>query len=82
MYSATSILAESNLHTRVLQTKLTPKLGPLVPIIRKELEFAMAHELPELNSEYCYGLGKTSVADTVLSGVAECRGVSVAHPTH
>ncbi|CAF9916908.1 MAG: hypothetical protein ALECFALPRED_010907 [Alectoria fallacina] len=45
VYSATSILTESNLHSVVLQTKLTPKLGPLIPIIRDELEYAMTQEM-------------------------------------
>ena len=49
VYSATSILTESNLHSRVLQTKLTPKLGPLVPIILNELEYAMTQELSDFD---------------------------------
>lgn len=52
MYSATSILTESNLHTSVLQTKLTPKLGPLIPIIREELDYAMTQELPDFGGVY------------------------------
>lgn len=49
----TSILTESNLHSRVLQTKLTPKLGPLIPIIRDELDYAVAEELPHIGCVYC-----------------------------
>ena len=49
VYSAISILTESNLHSRVLQTRLTPKLGPLIPIIREELEYSMTQELPEFH---------------------------------
>lgn len=47
VYSATSILSESNLHSRVSKSRLTPKLGPLIPIIREELEYSMTQELLE-----------------------------------
>lgn len=45
-FALTDVLATSNLHTRVIQTRLTPKLGVLVPSIRKELDVAFQKELP------------------------------------
>ena len=51
VYSATSILTESDLHSRVIRGALTPKLGLLVPIIRNELHYAMTQELPEIDCE-------------------------------
>lgn len=50
VYSATSIFTESNLHSVVLQTILTPKLGPLIPNIRDELDYAMIQELPDFDT--------------------------------
>lgn len=47
VYSATDVLAESDLHSRVIQRNLTPKLNVLVPILREELDYGIAKELPE-----------------------------------
>lgn len=52
VYSATSVLTESNLHSRVLRTRLTPKLGYLVPMICDELDYAMTQELPDINGVF------------------------------
>lgn len=52
LYSTTSIMLEGNLHTRTIQTKLTPKLGSLVPATELELKLALAEELPECKD--CY----------------------------
>ncbi|KAI9926545.1 hypothetical protein ASPWEDRAFT_119143 [Aspergillus wentii DTO 134E9] len=46
-YSTTLILLESDLHTRMLQTKLTPNLGSFVGVIESELTFAMDKEIPK-----------------------------------
>lgn len=46
-YSTTLILLESDLHTRMLQTKLTPNLGSFVGVIESELAFAMDKEIPK-----------------------------------
>ncbi|RHZ63614.1 cytochrome P450 [Aspergillus thermomutatus] len=45
-YSTTLILLESDLHTRMLQTKLTPNLGSFIEVIESELKFAMEKEIP------------------------------------
>ncbi|KAL9597715.1 MAG: hypothetical protein Q9219_004972 [cf. Caloplaca sp. 3 TL-2023] len=45
-YSTTDILLESDLHSRMLQTKLTPNLGKFVPDMRKELMAALDDEVP------------------------------------
>ncbi|KAL5362268.1 cytochrome P450 [Aspergillus floccosus] len=45
-YSTINILDEGILHTHVLQTELTPRLGNLIPVIKSELDFALARELP------------------------------------
>lgn len=46
--STTDLLLESNLHTRVLQARLTPNLGMFFPTIKEEHDFAVKHELPSL----------------------------------
>ncbi|WEW54698.1 heme-binding oxidoreductase [Emydomyces testavorans] len=46
------ILLDGNLHTKVLQTKLTPNLGSLVKPLRDELDFAMSVELPDCKDEW------------------------------
>ncbi|KAE8375461.1 cytochrome P450 [Aspergillus bertholletiae] len=49
-YSTTLILLESDLHTRMLQTKLTPNLGSFIGVIESELKFAMEKEIsPDLD---------------------------------
>lgn len=45
-FALTDVLATSNIHTRVIQTRLTPKLGALVPSVRRELDFAFEKEFP------------------------------------
>ncbi|GME35460.1 cytochrome p450 monooxygenase [Neofusicoccum parvum] len=51
-YSTTPILLESDLHTRVLQTKLTPNLPSLIPILKDELDHALPKEIPECKDEW------------------------------
>ncbi|MCJ1241081.1 hypothetical protein MMC14_009085 [Varicellaria rhodocarpa] len=51
-YSTTWIMAESDLHTRVLQTKLTPSLALLVAPVKEELDFALDKEMPNCNDEW------------------------------
>ena len=46
-YSTTLILLESELHTKMLQTKLTPNLGSFVSVIESELQFALDVEVPK-----------------------------------
>ncbi|KAL0262791.1 hypothetical protein SLS55_001764 [Diplodia seriata] len=46
-YSTTLILLESDLHSKVLQTKLTPSLGSIIPIVKDELDFALKKETPD-----------------------------------
>ncbi|KAM5449476.1 putative ent-kaurene monooxygenase [Microsporum audouinii] len=46
-YSTTQILLETNLNTRVLQTRLTPALGVIFPDMKDELRFALEAETPE-----------------------------------
>ncbi|KAL4875194.1 cytochrome P450 [Aspergillus karnatakaensis] len=45
-YSTIDILDEGILHTHVLQTDLTPRLGNLIGTVKDELDFALAHEMP------------------------------------
>ncbi|PQE15282.1 cytochrome P450 protein [Rutstroemia sp. NJR-2017a BVV2] len=52
VFSITDVLATSNLHTRVIQSKLTPKLTSLVPTIRDELAFALEKEFPRCPDEW------------------------------
>ena len=39
-------MLEGDLHTRVLQTKLTPNLGSIIPVMQDELDYALGVELP------------------------------------
>jgi len=50
-YSTTDILLESDLHSRMLQTKLTPNLGTFIPTMKEELLAAMGGELPDCKGE-------------------------------
>jgi hypothetical protein len=45
LYSTTNILLEGTLHTRTIQTRMTPKLASLVTNTQKELKRAMPGEL-------------------------------------
>ncbi|KAM5442855.1 putative ent-kaurene monooxygenase [Microsporum ferrugineum] len=65
-YSTTNILLESDLHTRMLQTKLTPNLGSFVSVIESELQLAMDLEVPKDLDEFKV----VSVYDIVLRIVA------------
>ncbi|WPH04790.1 Hypothetical protein R9X50_00768600 [Acrodontium crateriforme] len=51
-YSTTTILLESDLHTRMLQTKLTPNLGSFVGTIESELEYGLEVEVPKDLQEF------------------------------
>ncbi|KAL8882447.1 MAG: hypothetical protein Q9198_000561 [Flavoplaca austrocitrina] len=46
-YSTTDILLESDLHTRMLQTKLTPNIGTFIPAMKEELQLALKGEFPQ-----------------------------------
>ncbi|KAF3480659.1 P450 monooxygenase No.2 [Arthroderma uncinatum] len=65
-YSTTNILLESDLHTRMLQTKLTPNLGSFVSVIESELQLALDLEVPKDLDEFKV----VSVYDIVLRIVA------------
>ena len=51
-FALTDVLATSNLHTKVIQTRLTPKLGALVPSVREELDVALKLEFPPCDKEW------------------------------
>lgn len=51
-FALTDVLATSNLHTKVIQTRLTPKLGALVPSVREELDIALNKEFPQCNKNW------------------------------
>ena len=42
-------MLEGDLNTRVFQTKLTPNLGAMIPLILDKLDYAMNVELPTAN---------------------------------
>ncbi|KAL8672330.1 MAG: hypothetical protein Q9224_007583, partial [Gallowayella concinna] len=50
-YSTTDILLESDLHSRMLQSKLTPNLGNFIPSMKEELLAVLDDELPECKGE-------------------------------
>lgn len=51
-FALTDVLATSNLHTKVIQTRLTPKLGALVPSVREELDIALNKEFPKCEDNW------------------------------
>ncbi len=51
-FALTDVLATSNLHTTVIQTRLTPKLGALVPSVRNELDIALDIEFPRCDKTW------------------------------
>ena len=53
-FALTDVLATSNLHTQVIQTRLTPKLGALVPSVRYELDIALDAEFPRCDKTGVY----------------------------
>lgn len=50
-YDQGKVFVESGLQNRVLQQKLTPNLGNLIPIMKSELGFALQEELPDVEAE-------------------------------
>ncbi|KAI3324171.1 cytochrome P450 [Xylariaceae sp. AK1471] len=50
-YHQGKVFIESDLQNRVLQQKLTPNLGNLIPIMKSELGFALQEELPDVEAE-------------------------------
>lgn len=50
-WSYSDLLLESDLHTRVLQTKVTPALPNLVDAMKEELDYAMSCEVPPCDDE-------------------------------
>lgn len=52
-----TILLESDLHTKILQTRMTANLESLVTVIKTELDFALSTEVPQCegkqSSERC-----------------------------
>jgi ent-kaurene oxidase len=50
-YDQGKVFIESDLQNRVLQQKLTPNLGNLIPIMKSELGFALQQELPDVEAE-------------------------------
>jgi len=51
-YTRTNIILESNLHFRLLQTRLTPNLGSMVMRMRDEMEFAMKTDFPNCKDDW------------------------------
>jgi len=50
-HSGLNLLLESDLHTKILQTKLTPNLANFTGIMRDELDYAISMDVPECESE-------------------------------
>lgn len=51
-YTTTDVLLESNLHVRMLLSRLTPNLGKFIGSLQDELGLAMGDELPECGGEH------------------------------
>ncbi|KAI9697356.1 MAG: hypothetical protein M1820_007862 [Bogoriella megaspora] len=74
LYSTTSILLEGHLHTQTIQSKLTPSLAKLVPITERELEKALASELP-VDIENGTDIAAFPLVLRLISHVAACHFV-------
>lgn len=46
-YTTADLMLEGNLHTRVLQAKLTPNLVQYMDIVQQEMDFAFDVEMPQ-----------------------------------
>ncbi|KAI0425478.1 cytochrome P450 monooxygenase [Xylaria sp. FL1042] len=64
--STTDILLNTNLHTRMLQQKLTTSLSLIMPIMKNELDYALNVELPKNDDEWVL----VSVYDILLRLIA------------
>jgi len=62
-----TIFDESDVQTRVLQTKLTPSLTALVPILRDELDYAFQKELPIVGCEDWVELDPLTIFPRIIS---------------
>ncbi|KMU80980.1 ent-kaurene oxidase [Coccidioides immitis RMSCC 3703] len=92
--TGTDILLDGDLHTKVLQTKLTPNLGHLIGPLKEELEFAMSMELPDCKDEWVeiqmHGIIRRFVARLsarAFTGPIACRNeewvaANTAYPTN
>ena len=49
-YSMTTVLAQSELHTTVIRTRLTPKLGKLMKVLRDEFMYGMQKDFPQCST--------------------------------
>jgi len=64
-YTKVDILLGSNLHTRMLQSRLTPNLTSFLPIVRNELLFGMEADFPA-----CKGKGSFLFMIAVTNGLS------------
>jgi cytochrome P450 len=62
-----TIFGESDVPTRVLQTKLSPNLSALVPILHDELQYALKKELATCDSEDWVELDPMTVFPRIIS---------------
>jgi hypothetical protein len=60
-YTQTGIILESDLHFRLLQSKLTPNLGSLAVPMQDELDFAMDADFPRCKGILIFFLRLDSV---------------------
>ena len=51
IYLATDVLAESELHSRVIQRNLIPKLNVLIAILRDEPSYEIEKEFPDCSGK-------------------------------
>ncbi|KAH8703476.1 putative cytochrome P450 [Talaromyces proteolyticus] len=79
-YSYMDVLLESNLHTRVLQSKLTPNLANFTSAMADELNYALAKALPNVTDQWSeveiYEVLRTIVARVsarIFVGLPTCR---------
>ncbi|KAI0409332.1 cytochrome P450 monooxygenase [Xylaria palmicola] len=65
-HSTTDIMLKTNIHTRVLQQKLTPSLGNTIKLVKEELDHALEVDFPECEDDWT----SVSIGDLILRVVA------------
>ncbi|KAI1367948.1 cytochrome P450 [Xylaria arbuscula] len=65
-HSTTDILLKTNIHTRVLQSKLTPNLASTIDRVKEELDHALEVDFAEFQDEWT----SVSINDLILRVVA------------
>ena len=69
-FAITNVLAQGELHSRVIWTRLTPKLGLLTTVLRDELYYAMEIEFPKCTQDAWTPVGAYPLLHAVVGRMA------------